>query len=162
MFRNCLTCFLILSLLNSPLFPQTKAEKKAAQEAARIAQLTATINGYGTGEDALIEVKRKSGKNVKGYISEVKDDLFVVADTAAASSYKVRYSEVASVKPYNLPTGPSSKGIVITGIAVGVGVTVLAIFAYKRCKRLEREGKTCPTYEEARQGASSGAINGIL
>ena len=34
MIRKSLTCFLILLLLNSPLFAQTKAEKKAAQEAA--------------------------------------------------------------------------------------------------------------------------------
>ena len=30
MIRKSLTCFLILLLLNSPLFAQTKAEKKAA------------------------------------------------------------------------------------------------------------------------------------
>ena len=148
MVRKYLTYFLLLSLLNSPLFAQTKAEKKAAQEAARIAQIKATINGYGTGEDALIEVKRKSGKKVKGYISEVKEELFVVADTAAASSYDIRYGEVTSVKPWKIATGPSSKGMVLMWVAIGVGVTVMAIFAYKRCKRLEREGKTCPVYEE--------------
>lgn len=148
MIRKYLTYFLILSLLNFPLLAQTKAEKKAAQEAARIAQLKATINSYGIGEDALVEVKRKTGKKVKGYISEVKDDGFVVADTSAASSYEVRYSEVNSVKPWKLPNPGSSKQMVIIGVVVGIGVTALAIFAYKRCKRLEREGKTCPVYEE--------------
>jgi hypothetical protein len=148
MVRKFLTCFLILSLVNLPLFAQTKAEKKAAQEAARIAGLKTTINGYGTGEAALIEVKRKSGKKVKGYISEVKDDSFIVADTAAASSYEVRYSEVEGVKPWKPSTGPSSKGMVVMWVAIGIGVTVLAIFAYKRCKRLEREGKTCTIDEE--------------
>ncbi len=59
MFRKSLTCFLILSLLNLPLFAQSKAKKKAAQEAVRIAQIKATISGFGTGEAALIEVKRK-------------------------------------------------------------------------------------------------------
>ncbi len=147
MVRKCLTCFLTLSLLTFPLFAQTKAEKKAAQEAARMAQLKATINSYGTGEAALIEVKRKSGKKVKGYISEVKDDLFVVADTAAASSYEVHYNEINSVKPWKLPT-PGSKQMVLIGVAVGIGITVLAIFAYKHCKKLEREGKTCPVDEE--------------
>ena len=63
----------------------------------------------------MIEVKRKSGKKVKGYISEVEDDLFVIADTAAASSYDVRYSEVNSVKPYQLPTGGDTKKLVIIG-----------------------------------------------
>lgn len=130
-----------------PLCAQTKAEKKAAQEAARIAQIKATINGYGTGEDALIEVKRKSGKKVKGYISEVKEDSFMVADTAAASSYEVRYSEVTFVKPWKLPI-PGSKQMVIIGTLVVIGITVLAIIAYKHCKKLEREGKTCPVYEE--------------
>lgn len=144
-FRNSLTWVLILSSLNFPLFAQTKADKKAAREAARIAQLKTSINSYGTGVDALIEVKRKGSRKVKGYISEVKDDSFVVADTAAASSYEIRYSEVDSVKPWQLRTGPSSNGMVLMWTAIGVGTTVLAIFAYKRCKRLEREGKTCTT-----------------
>ena len=148
-FRKHLTGVLILSLLQFPLFAQTKAEKKAAQEAARIAQVKDTINGFGTGEDALIEVKRKGGKRVKGYISEVKDDSFVVADTAAASSHEIRYGEVDSVKSWQRPTGgTSSKGLIIMGVAIAVGVTLLAIWGYKRCKRLEREGKPCPAYEE--------------
>jgi hypothetical protein len=148
MIRKFLTCFLILSLIYFPLLAQTKAEKKAAQEAARIAGLKTTINGYGTGESALIEVRRKNGKNVKGYISEVKDDSFIVADTAAASSYELRYSEVTGVKPWKLSTGPSSKKTIFWTTVFLVGVTVLAIWAYKRCKKLEREGKTCPVYEE--------------
>lgn len=145
-FTKYLTGFLILSLLQFPA--QTKADKKAAQEAARIAQMKAAISSFGTGVDALIEVKRKGSKKVKGYISEVKDDSFVVADTAAASSYEICYGEVDSVKPWQLRTGPSSKGMILMWTAIGVGTTVLAILAYKRCKRLEREGKVCPINEE--------------
>ncbi len=146
--RKSLTCFLILLLLNLPLFAQTKAEKKAAQEAARIAQIKATIQSYGTGVDALVEVNRKRGKKVKGYLSEVKEDLFVVADTAAATSHELHYSEVKVVKPWKLPTGGDTKKMVLIGVVIGIGVTALAIFAYKRCKRLEREGKTCAVAEE--------------
>ncbi len=86
---------------------------------------------------------------MNGYISELKADSFVVADTAAASSHEIRYGEVASVKAWQRPTGgPSSKGLVIMGVAIAVGVILLAIWGYKRCKRLEREGKPCPVYEE--------------
>ncbi len=148
MVRKYLTCFLILLLLNPPLFAQTRAEKKAAQEAARVAQIKATIQSYGTGVDALIEVNRKHGKKVKGYLSEVKEELFVVADTAAATSHEVHYSEVKVVKPWKLPTGGDTKKMVLIGVVIGIGVTALAIFAYKRCKRLEREGKTCTVDEE--------------
>lgn len=148
MFRKYLTSFLILSLLTTQLFAQTKAEKKATEEAARVAQMKATIQGYGTGEDALIEVKLKTGKKLKGYISETKEELFVVADTAAASSHDIRYAEVAAVKPYKLPTGPGNKKMVALITIVVIGAVVAAIFGYKHCKKLEREGKTCPVYED--------------
>jgi hypothetical protein len=149
MVRKYLTCFLILALLHSPLFAQTKDEKKAAQEAARVVQIKSTVQSFGTGEDALIEVKRKGGKKVKGYLSEVKDDSFVVADTAAASSYEVRYAEVDSVKPWQvLNGGPSKKKTILWTTVFLAGMTVMAILIYKRCKKLEREGKMCPAYEE--------------
>ncbi|HEX4946819.1 MAG TPA: hypothetical protein VFZ34_09155 [Blastocatellia bacterium] len=149
-FKKPLTWILILSLLHFPLFAQTKVDKKAAQEAARIANIKTLIQGFGTGENALIEVKRKGSKKVKGYISEAKDDSFVVADTAAASSYEVRYAEVDSVKPWQVQSGggPSNKKNIFWTTVLVVGITVAAIFAYKHCKKLEREGKTCPAYEE--------------
>ena len=52
------------------------------------------------------------------------------------------------VKPWKLPTGGDTKKMVLIGVVIGIRVTVLAIFAYKRCKRLEREGKTCVVDEE--------------
>lgn len=145
--KKYLTCFLILALLQAPLLAQTKAEKKASQEAARVAQIKAAVQGFGTGEDALIEVKLKNGTKRKGYISETKGDAFVVADTAAASSYDVHYAEVAAVKPYKLPTNPGNKRMIVLGVVIAAAVTVLAILAYKHCKKLEREGKTCPVDE---------------
>jgi len=150
LFTKSLTGCLILSFLPFPLFAQTKADKKAAQEAARIARIKATISGFGTGEEALIEVKRKGSKKVQGYISAVKDDSFVVADTAAARSYEIRYSEVTVVKPWQVSSGgPSSKKSIVWGTLFIAGMTVVAILAYKRCKRLEREGKVCPANEDA-------------
>lgn len=149
MLKKYLIYFFALTLVNAPLSAQTKADKKTAQEAARSAQIKTTIQSYGTGEDALIEVKRKGGKKVRGYISEAKDDSFVVADTAAASSYEIRYSEVDSVKSWQVPNvGPSKKKTILWTTVFLVGVTVMAIFVYKHCKKLEREGKTCPAYEE--------------
>lgn len=146
-FKKPLTWILTLSLLYFPLFAQTKADKKAAEEAARVAQIKTTVQSYGTGENALIEVKLKNGTKRKGYISEAQDEGFVVADTAAASSYDIRYAEAASVKPYKLPNGPGNKKTAIIATVVIVGAVVAAIFAYKHCKKLEREGKTCPVDE---------------
>lgn len=149
MVRKYLTCFLILALLHSPLFAQTKADKKAAQEATRVAQIKSTVQGFGTGEDALVEVKRKGGKKVKGYISEVKDDSFIVADTAAASSYEIRYAEVDSVKPWQVPNpGPSNKKNIFWATVLVVGITIVVILGYKHCKKREREGNPCPDYQD--------------
>ena len=85
MVRKYLTCFLIIGLLNGQLFAQTHVDKKAAQEAARIAQLKATITSIGLRDTARTELKLKNGGKLIGYVSEMKDGSILFAETARAS-----------------------------------------------------------------------------
>lgn len=146
MLRKYFTCFLIVLLLNLQLFAQTKIDKKAEKEAARVAQLKSTMNAIGLGDTAPVELKMKNGGKLVGYISEMKDGAIVFAETALARTTTISYAEIKSVKAYQSPR-PSNKGMILGITALAVGLTVLAILGYKHCKKLEREGKVCPTDE---------------
>ena len=146
MFRKYFTCFLIVLLLNLQLFAQTKIDKKAEKEAARVAQLKVIMNTVGIGDTAPVELKLKSGGKLVGYISQMKDGSIVFAETALARTTNISYAEIKSIKAYQSPR-PSNKGLILGMTALAVGLTVLAILGYKHCKKLEREGKVCPTDE---------------
>ena len=149
MFRKCLTCFLIMLLLNLQLFAQTKVDKKAAKEAARVAQLKTAMNAVGMGDTFPVELKLKSGGKLIGYISAMKDGSVVFAETLRATTHEISYTEINSVKAYNPPSAQSiSKKKTIFWITVAaVGITVLAILGYKHCKKLQQQGKVCPVDE---------------
>ena len=146
MLRKYFTCFLMILLLNLQLFAQTKVDKKAEKEATRVAQLKAAMNAVGIGDTSPAELKLKNGGKVTGYISEMKDGSIVFAETALARTTNISYAEIKSIKAYKAP-GPSNKGMILGMTALAVGLTVLAILAYKHCKKLEREGKVCPVDE---------------
>ena len=146
MFRKYLACFLMILLLNLQLFAQTKVDKKAEKEAARVTQLKAAMNSVGLGDTSPAELKLKNGGKLVGYISEMKDGSIVFAETALGRTTNISYAEIKSIKAYQSP-GPSNKGVNLILVAVVVGTTVLAILAYKHCKKLEREGKVCPVDE---------------
>ena len=145
MFRKYLTCFLIVLLLNVQLLAQTKDDKKAEKEAARVAQLKTAMNAVGMGDTFPVELKLKSAGKLTGYISAMKDGSIVFAETVRATTREISYTEITSVKAYNPPSAQSiSKKKTIFWITVAaVGITALAILGYKHCKKLEREGKVC-------------------
>jgi hypothetical protein len=144
MFRKCLACFLMILLLNLQLFAQTKVDKRAEKEAARVAQLKSAMNAIGLGDTSPAELKLKNGGKLVGYISAMKDGSIVFAETALARTTNISYAEIKSIKAYQTPR-PSNKGTILGITALAVGLTVLVILGYKHCKKLEREGKVCPT-----------------
>lgn len=148
MVRKCLTYFLIAVLCNVQLFAQTKDDKNAVKEAARVEKLKAEIKTIGTGDTAPAEVKLKNGGKLIGYVSEIKDGSIIFAETAIATTREISYTDIHSVKTYKPPSvnklGKNKKTVLWVSL-FAVGMTALGIYAYKRCKRLEREGKTCAT-----------------
>ena len=146
MFRKYFTCFLIVLLLNLQLFAQTKVDKKAEKEVARVVQLKIAMNAVGLGDTAPAELKLKSGGKLVGYISEMKDGSVVFAETALARTSNISYAEIKSISAYSSHHPPSgNKGMILGIVALAAGLTVVAILGYKHCKKLEREGKVCPT-----------------
>lgn len=140
MVRKYLTCFLMLGLLNLQLFAQTKAEKKAAQEAARIAQLKTTITNIGLGDTAPAEVKLKMGGKLIGYVSEMKDGSILFAETALAKTHEVSYAEINSIKAYD--PRPKRK-VPWANIIIAAVVVATVVIGIKVCNAREKRGETC-------------------
>ena len=103
---------LMQTVFMNQTFAETKEEKFAGKVKTEIAKL-------GTGTDARIKVKLKDGSKIKGFVSEVSDNQFVVTNTETGQNTAVPYSGVKQVKGNNLSTGVT--------LLIGLGVLLAAV-----------------------------------
>jgi hypothetical protein len=107
---------LLVATLNvQPIAAASKAEK----EVRFVSKVKQGIEKIGSGRDARIEVKLRDKTRVKGYVSEISDDAFVVTDFKTGAASTIAYADVAQVKGNNLSTGAK--------IAIGAGVAAALI-----------------------------------
>ena len=97
------------------LASESKKEREFAEK------VKTEIAKLGTGVEAKIKLKLKDKTKIKGYITEIKDNSFVVMDEKTNSSSEVLYSQVKQAKGNNLSTGAK------IAIAVGVVAALLLI-----------------------------------
>ena len=93
-------------------------EEKDARFAERV---KAGIAKLGTGPDARVEVRLRDKTKLKGHLSEVNGEHFVVADSKTGAATAVAYAQVKQVKGHNLSTGAR--------IAIGVALAVALLIA---------------------------------
>ena len=126
MFRKSLSHLLVGALLMSlfivpAAFAKTK-EEKAAEFAAKVKTEIAKL---GTGPDARIEVKLRNKTKLKGYISRVGEDSFVIADVKTGAETNVPYPAVTKATGKNMSTG----AIVAISVLAGIGIVFLVLWA---------------------------------
>ncbi len=128
MFKSNLTLMLIGALIFSvSTAPMTLAKSKEEKAAEFTSKVKTGIAKLGVGPDARIEVKLRDKTKLKGYVSQISDESFVVADAKTGATTEVPYPNVASVTGKNLSTGAK----IAIGVAIGVGVLVLVgLIAY--------------------------------
>jgi hypothetical protein len=99
---------------------------QAERDAQTLEEVKVKVARLGVGEKARVTVKFKDGTKLKGYISQVKDDEFIVRDRKTDAPTVVLYRDVARVDSNR---GHSTARNVTIGVVVGVGavLTVLAI-----------------------------------
>ena len=121
MFKKNLSLFLAASLL-FPLFaaPSAFAKTKEEKEAALAAKVKAGVAKLGAGKDAAISVKLRNKTKLKGYISRIEEEAFVIADAKTGAETRVAYGDVTQAKGNNLSTGAI--------IAITAGIAVAATF----------------------------------
>jgi hypothetical protein len=124
MFKRNLTLMLIGALIFSmSAAPMTLAKTKEEKAAEFTSKVKTGIAKLGVGPEARVEVKLRDKTKLKGYVSQIGDNSFVIADAKTSATTEVPYPNVTSVTGKNLSTGAK----IAIGIAIGVGVTFLVI-----------------------------------
>ena len=125
-----LTSLVIASSLVVFLCSASVAASSKEEKEARLAEKVKTgIAKLGTGPAAGVEVKLRDKTKIKGYISELSENYFIVIDDKTGAATTVAYPQVKQVKGNNLSTGAK--------IAIGIGVVAfLVLFAIALPDRL--------------------------
>lgn len=124
MFKEILTMVLAGLLIQAICVQPASATSKEEKQALRTEKVRSGILRLGVGSDARVAIKLRDDVKLAGYISEAKDDSFVITDMKTRTATTVAYGDVSQVKGQNLGTGAK----IAIGIGIGVGVTVLILF----------------------------------
>lgn len=128
--RRYLTLALVALLLQTfavmPSAAVAAGKKQAAGDAGLTEQVKVKVARLGVGDKARVTVRLKDGKKLKGYISQAKDEEFVVRDRKTDTPSVVLYRDVERVDSNR---GHSTARNIAIGTTIGVGsvLTVLAI-----------------------------------
>lgn len=119
MLKKIIAALMIGLVTNLAVFAnETNKEKEFSEK------VKSEILKLGTGSDAKITVKLKDGTKIKGYVSEIRSDSFLVVNEKNGNATEVQYSQPKQVRGNNL-----SKGTII-GITLGIAVgIIILIFA---------------------------------
>jgi hypothetical protein len=120
----------------APLANETPGEK--AKRALLASEVKAGVSAIGTGERARVRVRLIDKTEYHGYVTEIADDHFVVADAKTGATAPIYYTEVKGIKGNNLSTGAK------IGIGVAVAAAVGIIIAVVRGRPREEEGPDTP------------------
>ena len=121
---------LLAGLLIQLLSVQSAFANPMADKQTRLAEkVREGVSKLGVGQDARVELKLRDKTKLAGYISEVKEDSFVVSDAKTGDATTISYSNVTQVKGHNLSTGAK----IAIGIGIGVGIVLIVFAIYLNC-----------------------------
>jgi len=124
MFKKILTIVLAGLLIQAFCVQPASASSKEEKLAQRTEKVRAGILKLGVGPDTRVAIKLRDNVKLAGYISEVKDDSFVVTDLKTRAATPVAYDDVTQVKGNNISTGVK----IAIGVGIGVGLTFLVLY----------------------------------
>ena len=114
---------IISCLIAGALICQTAvASSRPEKESRYIQKIKASLMELGTGDATRVTVKLKDKTKLTGYVKEVGDSTFVIADVATASVTTVSYPDVVHVQGNNLSTGAK---IAITVAIIAAAAIIL-------------------------------------
>ena len=116
--RKLISFALIIALSVAASFKAVYANSQDEKQARSAAKVKQKISELGTGKNARVEVQLKDGTKLKGYVSEIKDDSFVVIGSESGAVTPIAYSQVKRLKGRGLSTG--AKILVWLGVTAGV------------------------------------------
>ena len=126
MFKKILTMATAGLLIQMVCVQPAAATAKDDKQSQRTEKIRSGVLKLGVGTDARVLVRLRDDVKLAGYISETKDDSFVVTDLNTRAATTVPYGDVVQVKGHHLGTGAK----IAIGIGIGVGATLLVLFWY--------------------------------
>jgi hypothetical protein len=120
-FLSCTLVILVQIICVGPIYAQSVKTK----DDAPIQKVKREIGKLNTNGKNIARVKLHNGTKLKGYISQASDDSFIITDKQGQKN-TVAYTDVREVKK---GSGLSRTGkiLIVSSIAVGVVVTILAV-----------------------------------
>lgn len=125
MFKRILTITLTFLIINLSLTSIAFAETKEEKEAKFAEKVKTQITKLGTGKDAKVEVKLKDSTKLKGFVSKIGDESFVVTNDKTGDSTEIPYPQTKQVKGNNLSNGAK----ILIGVGLIVAFTVILYVA---------------------------------
>jgi len=110
-------CLVVSAVSVRPIAASSNAEK----EVRFAGKVKLGVEKLGSGRDTSVEVKLRDKTRLKGYVSEIGENEFVVTDVKTDASNKVAYADVKQIKGNNISTGAK----IAIGVSVAVGLILL-------------------------------------
>ena len=137
-----LHAFSFASLAKDSSLEKTKKALLASRVKAGVTQL-------GTGKSSVIRVVLHDKTKYHGYITEIGEDGFVVADAKTGATAPIAYPEVKGIKGNNFSTGAKIGLGVAIAAAVVIIIVAMANDSNKRpdqptCTQAAQVGVPCP------------------
>lgn len=127
MLKKILTISVVVLLLNLTMVPSVLASANAEKKAKMAEKVKIGIAKLGVGTESKVKLKLNDGTKVKGYISEISAEQFVVVDSRTGESVTVSYSSVKQVKGNNL----SKQAYIVIGFIGFIALLVIILVAQK-------------------------------
>lgn len=94
------------------------------QDAPATEEMKVKVSRAGVGEKARVTVKLKDGTKIKGYVSQAREEEFVVRDRKTDEPTIIRYQDVTKIENNR---GHSTAKAAAIGIGAGVGAVFLVL-----------------------------------
>ena len=126
MLKKVLSFVVLVAVFHAGLCVQTASARSKAEKQARFTErVKAGIVQLGVGEESYVTVKLRDKTKLAGYISEAREESFVVTDLRTSEATTVAYADVKKVKGHNLSTGAK----IAIGAGIVFGVVLLIVVA---------------------------------
>ena len=122
---------LALTVLLLHVFSSAGLANEGPLEKARKAQLASEVKAgityLGVGKSSVVRVVLYDKTKYHGYVTEITDEDFTVADAKTGATAPIAYSEVKGIKGNNLSTGAKiGIGVSIAAAAIIIGAIILS------------------------------------
>ena len=128
MWRKSLSLLFVALLLHAVSFvAPLSASAWTDSEALFAARVKAEIAKLGAGPAARVKVKLRDKTKLEGYVTEVGEDHFVVADKKTGAPARVEYAEVVQVKSRGNNLSSGAKVGIWVAIAAAVAIIIAVV-----------------------------------